>query len=493
MSGPDLGLISGVSKDLVPDRGWASALNALFRLGAAHRIRGFADLQTLDSDVMGLCWFRRTDGYTALVAVTRNKIWKRDSSDTSFVDITGAAALTGGPDDFAKFATFKDVLVITNGKDPIKKWPGGTGNVADLGGNPPPARSVEVFQNHLTIAWTDPYGTEAAPHRIQWSAIGDFEAWAGSDAGAMLLVDEPSGVVELAQMRDSLIAYKTDAIYVLDYTGYPFTMQTRRLVAGLGAMSGQSVVEAPDAHYFLGIDGMVYRLTLAGPEPVGHAVQSAILESLNFKFRHRSFSFLDPTERLAVFVIPTGSSQIPNRAFLFDLKDSRWGAEDFVGLAAALFERRSSVTWDSLTGYTWNTYGQSWDSASNVEGAPTLVRGSGSVVQERSGSPSAMSLETKMFDLGDPYRQKRVRRVIVHYDAPVGGQVSVYVRAAASPNAQATEYGPFTVMLNDSSGEAWADVDVTGRWIGLRFVMQDTAYPVRITGYGIGFYVREVA
>ena len=497
---PDIGLVTGAARHALPDRAWAKVLNARFRKGRAEKVPGYIKVQALalDSRVMGLYDFRRTDGFQAWIAVTKTKVWKKESLDATFVDITGASPLTGGDDDWADFTVFKDVLIITNGADPVKKWTG-SGNIANLGGSPPKARRVTTFQNHVVLAWIDPHGTSPQPQTIQWSDLGLSETWVGGEAGAMTFVDEPSGVLEVMPLRDSLIAYKEDAIYLVDYTGFPFTMQTRRLATGIGPISSRIVVDARDTHYFISSDNQVYKLTLSGPEIVGQAVQFGLFDELNFQYAHRAFGFLNGPENEAHFVIPTGGEVNPNIDYILNYLDVKWGRRELAATAAAPKGARqlNTLTWNDVTS-SWDSQPGTWNSSQYAVGANIILHGTiGGVVHKHSagevdadGVAIDADIEGKMFDFGDAGKKKRLLRLHVHYNLSAGTTLSIYVLTAPGPDVTPTVNGPYTLVL-DGTGDQWVDLNLTATYFGFRFRNNSLSQTFGLTGFVPVFYMRE--
>lgn len=496
---PDIGIVWGAPRHAIPDRAWWSVSNARFLRGNAEKVSGYKALQTLDGQVMGLYLYRKSADQlptdATWIAVTLAKAWKRAKTDSAFVDITGPTPLTGGPTDWVKFATFRDMLIFTNGVDPVKKWTG-TGNIADLGGSPPKARHVALFQNHVVLAnltWP-----EVKPQTLAWSDIGNPEVWSGGlDTGQLTLSDEPTPIIDIKQLRDSLVVYKPDAVYLMDYTVQPFTMSTKRIVGGgVGPISPRSVISAHDVHYFLGSDGMVYRLTMAGPEEIGQAVVGRIVQEINFASAQSVFGWWSPADGELIWAIPTGGSDTPNVAYILNIRDLRWGRRELQATAAVAIPSFVSTLWDNV-GDPWDNSPHVWNDSALSSGSPVLLHGdTGGVVYQHgtpdaAGSPVVMDLETKLFDLGDATRHKRVKRLHVHYVAAQGATLEIYVLVSPSPGVPPVSYGPYTMVL-DGTGDQWVDLDVTGRWIGFRFVNRDTNKSIRITGYAPVYHVREV-
>ena len=502
---PDLGLVSGYPEHDVPDRAWTRVENARFLFGKAQKVPGFIRVQAaaLDSQIMGLFDFVRTDGFQAWIAVTRTKVYKKEPTDATFVDITGASPLTATVDDWADFTTFKDVLLITNGRDPIKKWTG-AGNIANLGGSPPKARRIETFQNHVMLAWVDPVEATPFPQRIQWSELGLSESWAiggSSDAGILELTDEPSGVLEIKGLRDTLVAYKEDAIHFVDYTVFPFTMSTRRMVTSAGPISARMVAATHDVHYFASNDRQIYKMTTSGPEPIGRAIESDFFGELNFSKKSRAFAFVNEQDQEIYFVIPTGGSEFPNMAYMFRHMDAqpKWGRRELAATASSPggVRQLQDITWDSVAS-SWDAQTLTWDDTRSSAGANIILHGTeGGLVHKHTlgendadGAIIVAQIYTKMFDLGSPTKKKRLQRLHLHYDVAATTLLRVYVQTADAPGSTPLITGPYEVVL-DGVGDQWIDINLTSTFFGFVFRSDALNSPFAISGYVPTWYERE--
>jgi len=502
--GPDSGYISGVPIFLVPDQGWATVQNARFRRGKAEKVPGWIKAQAgaLTGSVVGIYDYIKTNGYQAWIVVTTSRIYKKTPSDATFVDITGAA-LTGSTVDWADMTNFRDTLIITNGRDAIRKWDGIAATTSNLGGSPPKARRVAAFQNHVMLCDIDPYGVPE-PQKVQWSDLGLPESWTAggsSEAGSFLLNDEPSAVLEIMPLGDSLVAYKDYAIYIIDYTGFPFTMTTRRLATGVGIIGPRVVVNVRDAHYIVSPDNQLYRVTLDGPDPTGLEIRTALFGELNYQYRDRAFGFLNDADNEVYFMIPAGGQTFPNVAYVGAYIENKWGRRtDITATAAAERGVRllTDILWDDAVG-SWDAQLLTWDSTRQSAGSYMVLHGDsgGFVYKHAPGENNAdttaitADIHTKVFDLGYPGRHKRLHRLHVYYDRQDATTLEVYVLASETPTGPQTTSGPFTLLLDGA--KQWVDLDITARYFQFRFRNASLNQPFSIGGYMPEFYVRDIA
>lgn len=171
------------------------------------------------------------------------------------------------------FTTFGNDLIATGVGNSVLKatiQASGCSTFAALTGGPPKARCCTTQKNFVLLADTND-GSGQLRDQIWWSALGNDTSWtasAATQAGNYRLLDTPGGINSLVNLRDAVIAYKDDSIYVGDYQGSPL-LWTWRLVSdrvGCSAQHGVAVVNG--LHFFVHRTG-VYRFDGASVQPIG--------------------------------------------------------------------------------------------------------------------------------------------------------------------------------------------------------------------------------
>lgn len=496
---PDLGLISGTPRHAIPPRGWYSVKNARFQRGKALKVPGFEDIpgSPLTGQVTGIYEYRKSTGYSAWIITTTSKIYKKTDTDAVPVDITNAG-WDPNPDDWSDFTNFRDTLIITNGKNPVKSWDGIAATVSDLAGSPPKARRVDVFQNHVLLTHIDPYAASPAPQKTQWSDLGSATTWVGGEAGSLSFLDEPTSLLDAVPLRDSMILYKEDAGYLMDYAGFPFTMTSRRLFTGFGPIASRIIANVRDAHYWLSTDNHVYKTTLSGPEPVGQSVRTELFDNLNFERKSRAFAFVHQPDNEIHFTVPTGAATFPDKSYIMAYLEDKWGSRELSATAAAErgVRRLDVLTWDEVT-TPWDAQVTVWDGATLQIGADMIMHGTstGAVFQHSEGVMDAdgvaidFDIETGMDAFDQPARKKRCQRLHLQYEAASGTVLTIHPLTASGPGITPTVGAAITFTL-DGSGDQWVDLDLTAAWFGWRFRNANSNQPVTITGYAPAVYVR---
>lgn len=513
---PDLGLVTGVPYHAIPDKGWSAVLNMRFRLGNAQKVPGFVKVQAaaLDSAVMGLYNYTTTTSFNFWIAATLHKVYKMGPTDATFVDISGGNDLGGVNNlDLVSMINYKDQLIVTNGR--TAPWQttvsaGGTiSNIAALGGSPPSAKGVTVFQNHVVLWDINPYSATPSHQTFQWSDLGTSTVWTPSssnEAGSLALVDEPSKILTCVRMRDSLMVYKKDAVYLVDYTGFPFTMSERRLMSGAGPVNQWAVVNVKDAHYILSTDKNVYRLTLFGPEDVAQQSRFGIFNDIAWGAIDSVFCFLNDGDNEVYFCFPSGSNSLISLGYILEYLESKWGRRDFGGVNGNVtcfsqpndVQLLNALRWQDVT-TAWSSQTATWAGTQTAKGAPIALMGdsNGFVYQFTTGQVDAdtgamtVQADTKYHNFGG-LKNSRLRRLGLQYNAQAGTTLSVYVLTTQNPGITPTVNGPYTIVL-DGSGHQWLDVDLTARYHAFRFYNNTLGQTFTLTGYNPVAYVREVS
>ena len=236
-----------------------------------------------------------------------------------------------------------------------------------------------AYKNFLVaIRLRDP--ARLSEYLYAWSASspagsipGEWTPTATNDAGDGLLLDTPGVITAGLQMRDSLMIYKTDSIYRLDYTGGPFVMRSEKVTTEVGVNHPTAVTSLSDTHY------LVTRAGLA-------RYNGQNIGLLDFpRVQEKVRSWLRPGEggELVVTMANPGTQQIwfahKDTAtgpyvviFKFDLQHDSFTTHNYstdsltaicnadidAGLSNGGLQR-----WDQLTTTPWTDLNESWNPA----------------------------------------------------------------------------------------------------------------------------------
>jgi hypothetical protein len=175
--------------------------------------------------------------------------------------------------------------------------------------------------------WEGPEGRRF-PARVRWShpvASGNVpEDWVVRDtnqAGYVDIDDTAGGVREMVPLRDYLVVYKRDSIWLVDYIGPPQEFRFRCVIRNRGVHTTDTVVEFNGVHYVQGsddiytFDGAVAKSILWGK------VKRQYLSEFDYTKSKTAFTALDPVrEEVLFFYVRVGTGSFwPDRVLAYDL------------------------------------------------------------------------------------------------------------------------------------------------------------------------------
>ena len=176
------------------------------------------------------------------------------------------------------------------------------------------------------------------PSRIRWShpvASGNVpEDWVVRDtnlAGYVDIDDTPGGVREMVPLRDYMVIYKRDSIWISDYIGPPQVFRFRCVARHHGVMTTDTVVEHNGLHYCHGpddiftFDGSNVKSILWGK------VKQQYLSEVDELRSRSAFTVLDAVrEEVLFFYVKTGTGATwPNRVLVLDLNTKSFWFRDY--------------------------------------------------------------------------------------------------------------------------------------------------------------------
>ena len=207
----------------------------------------------------GLHWYELTasGAYSSFIMnVGDGKLWKQDSLDGTWDDITGSVTITA--DNFCEFENWLNKVYITNNTDVPFFW-SGSGNAAAMSvpANLTKAKCVVQFNNYLFLGNTV-VNSVTHKSRFYWCEIKDDTTWL---ATSFIDVSKDDGqqIIKMIVMGDRLVVFKERAIYNVFFTGdntIPFIIQKSN--SPVGSIAQGSVQEVENGIVFLSYDGFYY-------------------------------------------------------------------------------------------------------------------------------------------------------------------------------------------------------------------------------------------
>lgn len=331
---------------------------------------------TLGEECMsGVEFYREGTNYNIRIGLT--KIQKYDTGTTSWADI-GNTIWTGTSDDLFDIATplssGKQILVVTNGIDPIRKWTG-SGNDSNLNpaGLPPVAKFIQEYQTYLVAA--NIQGGVDVDTRVQWSDTADPEDWSTGNYGAKDLEEDGGAITGLNIFGNYLAVHKQTSIYLGYLISTSAIFRFERKPTGAGTCANGSIVNLPTGEQiFLSTDGL--RIFNGATAPIIESpVNDEIRDGLNSAYRHKAWGLLVKELDEVWIGVPIGSQTSGETVYKFNYvtrvvyKDSRTSAN-----CAWKASQSNSITWDDASG-TWDSHTDRWDETSLTDQTPLIYIG----------------------------------------------------------------------------------------------------------------------
>jgi len=463
----------------------------------------------LDGPVKHLSQYFKFDNTDFLIAITNSKAYYYDTVGGSFIDITGAIALTGLTDDFVQSDTAFDIFVFTNNVDRVKKWTG-TGNIADLGGldqavvtggtvDVSAVKGITSFSGFMHVVAPIEDATRK-PLRWRWSRFDNAEGWNNvgtyGQAGYADITDGPDKLQTSKRLGgDFLALYKERSIHIAQYVGPPTVWSRRLVVSGIGLIAPGAVTDIINEHIFIGQDN-IYIFNGLSIKPVGDAIFDTFISELNPLTQHLIWAHTIYEENEVIFAYPSGGSTTPNRALVINYMTGAWAFRDMPFLTMGPFRRTTSTeSWDSDP-ESWDSDLTRWDDSRFSENAPLHLGGDVNgyvhdygVGFSQDGLTHSSYVVSPAIHLGRPERIKRFLRILV--DLIQTGEHSLEVSYLTTNNPNATlVWSAFKNISCNLEGNPWVTIDVAGRYLFIRFRTNGTDRPWKLTSYGGEYLIR---
>lgn len=237
------GLVVDVPDQLLPDGAWTDSRNVRYRDGALEKCKGYE--QAFGSLSVTARWAASiTDGSNQFWVYANNTvIYATDGSSHANVSsvtyvATDDLGWTGG--------AFHGRIIANDGITAPQVWFPGLGNKFESLSAWPniSAKVVRPFKDFLfALRITD--GGSFLPRTLRWSDKAQQNemptSWDYTDptnqAGITELAQTADLLVDCAPLRDSLIVYKENHIWLADYIGMPDVFGFRQVFAQAGMLS----------------------------------------------------------------------------------------------------------------------------------------------------------------------------------------------------------------------------------------------------------------
>lgn len=489
---PRRGVVSDVPNWTAPPDAFTQADNALFRLGMAERAP--STVKIYDPPTVGPYHLKNLQvggvnfwiyiGATAAYAV-------QTSVHTDITHASGQQSVTTVRK--LSLGTLNGVPFFNNTLDEPMYWDGDPGtNFLDLPGwtATETCEFMVAHRFHLFAFGISGPGGDF-PNQVKWSDAANpgnvpssWTAAASNEAGDNVLSDTPGELIAAANLRGSLMIYKTGSTHIADYVGGAEIFAFKTLFVESGALTAHSVVDINGQHFVV-TDGDIILTD-------GQAVRS-IAQNRRKRFL---FNQLDQDNYENLFAVyhrqqnevwlcfPTAGNNFCNRAMVYNVANDAWGDRELPLIAHAapgiINDTAPDETWDSdsevwdadLT--EWNRQNYSLATEELVLAEPTTPE----LLEVGRGTESLTTVVARHdLDFGEPERNKFCKRVHVRIDGASSIDFTVRVGYKMA-TGDATTWTTSTTINSDSG---FVNVLALGKFISVE-ITTTTTLPFKITG-----------
>lgn len=272
--------------------------------------------------------------------------------------------------------------------------------------------SVSGVRNDNLFLWSD----KAAPGTIPqfWTPS------ASNEAGSDQLSDTPSVITTARTLRDSLVIYKRNAAYVVDYIGGTQKFSVKGLWSRTGALSPRAVDDCNGFHVVVTQGDIVRNDGFSQPVSIGDALVN------NFLFNQLSGStfealqvLYDHTNRDVWILFPEQGATFCTLALVYNIPSAGWGVVELSDVAYAAM----GIIDDSIPGTTYDTSTLTYDTANIAYNEASLSQSVETMMLSRPSATKFTAWNTAdvstiaglcakySMTFGEPERVKFVRQV----------------------------------------------------------------------------------
>lgn len=251
------------------------------------------------------------------------KLYELKSRVATDVSQLGGYAV-GGSDTWQGAQFGNNVVYVSRNIDPQTYEMGTSTEYADLAGTPPTgATSVARVGDFLMM------GKGSTVH---WSAFNNSADWVpdpGTQAGNQPL-DQEQGEIQTIIGLDYAAIFQDRAIRRAIYVGPPVTWDFGQdyVEKARGCISRNAAAPFGKGIFYCSDDGF-YVFDGQSSLPIGYGkVDEYFVRNVNYAYRHKICVAIDARRKLAVFGIPTASSQFISELLIYSIQDGRWTHDD---------------------------------------------------------------------------------------------------------------------------------------------------------------------
>lgn len=269
---------------------------------------------TLAATCIGAAAYRAA-GTVRIFAGTTSNIYLYDAG-TGWGSIKGS--LTSNATVGYRFVNYNDLLLITNGVDPIQQFdPGSPSATTDLDASAPDARFLAVVRGYVIAGYCDD-----DPLRLQWSAFGDPTEWTPGTLDAGLFQISSGGDITGLVGGEYGLIFKENAIFRMSPTGDDSVWQFDEIVTDIGCIAPWSLATAGKLTFFLSSKGWMATDGVTVEAIGNEKIDRTFFELLDRTYIDNMSAAGDPRGQLLFIAVP--SANPTTQVFIYHYALQQW-------------------------------------------------------------------------------------------------------------------------------------------------------------------------
>lgn len=302
-------------------------------------IEPYPNAETQASEVLLTTFGGKFGGQNNLFAASATKLYKFDSTNNTFNNVSKSGGYTSTAWDITQFGP---VMIAANGNAKLQAYNLSSSSLfADLSADAPTAKFVTVVRDFVVAA-----SVAGAESTVYWSDINNESNWTASSSSQAdnQLLPDGGDITGLAGGEYGLV-FLERAIYRMTYSGSPFFFQFDAISRSLGCIANGSIAQLADQTYFLADDGFYVcngqTVTPIGAEKVNRwFFENASIDRVGTEMS----SSVDPIRSLVIWVMPIATGK---QLLIYNAKLNRWSYST-IDVNSIAYVLTSSATLEQL-------------------------------------------------------------------------------------------------------------------------------------------------
>lgn len=386
-----------------------------------------------------------------------------------------------------------------NAVDPPQQWDLNTANNFTALSNWPAntyCKSIRAYKNFL-VALNITKTTTNYPYMIKWSHPADPGAVPSSwdeddptvDAGEFDLSEGYDHIIDGLPLRDSLMVYKENSVWRLDWVGGQYIFRSQKVLGMSGAMNRNCIVEIDGFHIVLTNNDIVYHDGVQATSILDKMTRRWLFQHIDVDEAYQSFVFKNPFYNEVFICYASIGSSFIDSAIVYNYRDKTVSKRTMPNIHHANFGQVDNT----LTG-TWASDSDPWDSDLTLWDGPDNIPNTSRVLMGGHDTKLFLLDSASSFDgvIPSSYVERRglsfnadnkiklVKGIRPRITGNIGDTVIIKVGGQSDPYGEPT-YISMTHTIGDTVRN---NCLVAARYISIRFET-GTAYTWRLDSYDV--------